>query len=170
VAFRAQLVIFEQLQLYDHWVATARGRPMPDRSDIEPSAFPKLLPCISLLERTEHGRLRVRLAGTRLRELFDREITGLYVDDCDFGAKPGYWRAVYDHLTTTCLPAQGVVRGPRMHKEHLVHFWLRLPLRHDGIPAAMILGHDIFVPAQDVPDTIGSDQPVMSTGYAAGSR
>jgi hypothetical protein len=164
-------VISDQLQLYDHWVAIARGRAMPDRRDIAPSAFPRLLPCISLLERGDRGRLRVRLAGTRLRELFDREITGLYIDDCDWGATAGYWQAVYDHLSNTCLPAQGVVRGPLLHKEHLVHFWLRLPLLHDGIPAAMILGHDAFVPAQDVPDSIAAGSSgVSSTGYAAGSR
>ncbi len=128
---------------------------MPDRSDVNPSDFARLLPCISLLERSDGGRLRVRLAGTRLRDMFDREITGLFLDDFDWGEKRDYWRAVYDHLGTNCLPAQGVVRGPRLNKEHLVHFWLRLPLRHAGNPAAMILGHDTFVPAQDVPASIG---------------
>lgn len=142
---------------------------MPDRSDVRPSAFPRLLPCISLLERSDRGRLRVRLAGTRLREMFDREITGLYLDDCDWGDKRDYWRAVYDHLATTCLPAQGVVRGPHLNKEHLVHFWLRLPLQHADRPAAMILGHDTFVPAQDVPATVGFDpyQPA-SAGLTTG--
>jgi hypothetical protein len=156
------LVILEQQQLYDHWVAISGGRAMPDRSDVKPSALPRLLPCISLLERSDQGRLRVRLAGTRLREMFDREITGLYLDDYDWGEKRDYWRAVYDHLATTCLPAQGVVRGPRLNKEHLVHFWLRLPLRHAGNPAAMILGHDTFVPAQDVPATVGLDEPQLA--------
>jgi hypothetical protein len=155
VAFRAQLVIVEQQQLYDHWLSISSGRSMPDRSDVNPVDFARLLPCISLLERSDGGRLRVRLAGTRLRDLFDREITGLFLDDFAWGEKRDYWRAVYDHLGTNCLPAQGVVRGPRLNKEHLVHFWLRLPLQHAGNPAAMILGHDTFVPAQDVPPGIG---------------
>lgn len=168
VAFRAQLVIAEQQRLYDHWLVIARGRAMPDRGDVKPTAFPRLLPCISLLERSEGGCFRVRLAGTRLREMFDREITGLYLDDCDWGDKREYWRAVYDHLGTTCLPAQGVVRGPRVNKEHLVHFWLRLPLCHLGAPAAMILGHDTFVPAQDVPAAVGLEHaPVAAAGGLA---
>jgi hypothetical protein len=167
VAFRAQLVISEQQQLYDHWVAISGGRAMPDRTDVQPTAFPRLLPCISLLEQA-NGRLRVRLAGTRLRDMFDREITGLYLDDYDWGEKRDYWRAVYDHLVSTCLPAQGVMRGPRLNKEHLVHFWLRLPLSRDGIPAAMILGHDTFVPAQDVPASVPLETHPTYTNLAAG--
>jgi hypothetical protein len=51
-------------------------------------------------------------------------------------------------------PAQGVVRGPRLDKNHLVQFWLRLPLLHDGAPAAMILCYDTFVSAQMLPRSI----------------
>ena len=95
--------------------------------------------------------------------MFDRELTGLYLDDYDWGGKRDYWHAVYHHLTITRLPAQGVLRGPRLNKEHLVHFWLRLPLSHAGNPAAMILGHDILVPAQDVPATVGLDPSQLAS-------
>jgi hypothetical protein len=153
VAFRAQLIIAEQRQLYDYWASIAAGRSMPSRDDISPAHFKHLLPFISLLERAG-GRLKVRLAGTRLRDIYEREITGLFLDEIDWGEKQTYWNAVYDHVTKTLRPAQGVVRGPRLDKNHLVQFWLRLPLLHDGAPAAMILCYDTFVSAQMLPRSI----------------
>jgi len=153
VAFRAQLIIAEQRQLYDYWAAIAGGRNMPSRDDISPAHFPLLLPYISLLERAD-SRLKVRLAGTRLRDIYEREITGLFLDDIDWGEKKTYWDAVYEHVTKTLRPAQGVIRGPRVDKDHLVQFWLRLPLSHEGKPASMILCYDTFVSAQAVPHSI----------------
>jgi hypothetical protein len=153
VAFRAQLIIAEQRQLYDYWAATAAGRNMPSRDDISPAHFPLLLPCISLLERVGN-RLKVRLAGTRLRDIYEREITGLFLDEIDWGEKKGYWEAVYEHVTKTLRPAQGVVRGPRVDKDHLAQFWLRLPLSRQGNPASMILCYDTFVSARALPQQV----------------
>jgi hypothetical protein len=154
VAFRAQLVIAEQRQLYDYWARAAAGRAMPARGDISPAHFPRLLPNVSLLERVG-SRLKVRLAGTRLRDLYDREITGLYFDEIDWGDKQSYWQAVHEHIAATFRPAQGVVRAPRLDKDHLVQFWLRLPLSHGDSPAGMILCHDTFIAAQRLPRTLG---------------
>jgi hypothetical protein len=153
VAFRAQLIIAEQRQLYDYWATVAAGRIMPAREDISPAHFPRLLPFVTLLERSG-ARLKVRLAGTRLRDIYEREITGLFLDELDWGEKKTYWDAVYDHVVKTSRPAQGVVRGPRLEKDHLVQFWLRLPLLHDDRPAGMILCHDTFVSAQMLPRSI----------------
>jgi len=150
-AFRAQLVIPEQRQLFDYWSEKAAGRRMPDRADISPAHFPRLLPQVSLIESEGGtGKLKVRLAGTRLREIYDREITGLYLDEIDFGRTAEYWAASYERVAKSGRPAQGVVRGPRVSKEHLVQFWLKLPLSRDGKAAAMILCYDVCVPATDV--------------------
>ena len=149
--FRAQLVIPEQRQLFDYWSEIAAGRCMPDRVDINPTHFHRLLPQISLIEsETDTGKLKVRLAGTRLREIYDREITGLYLDEIDFGRTADYWAASYERVTSSGRPAQGVVRGPRVSKEHLVQFWLKLPLSREGRPAEIILCYDVCVPATDV--------------------
>jgi len=43
IAFRAQLVVPEQRQLYDYWIDKADGRPMPERCDIHPAHIPRLL-------------------------------------------------------------------------------------------------------------------------------
>jgi hypothetical protein len=43
-------------------------------------------------------------------------------------------------------PTQGIVRGPRVNKEHLVQYWVRLPLAAgNGSGIRMILGLDYFL-------------------------
>jgi hypothetical protein len=149
-AFKAQLVIPEQRQLYDYWIEKAAGRRMPDRRDINPLHFPRLLPFVSLVEIGASGRYRIRLAGTRLRDIYDCETTGLYLDDLDWGDKRDYWLAAYHRIATEGKPAQGAVRGPRTQKEHLVQFWLKLPLTVSGERAGMILCYDAFIPAAEI--------------------
>ena len=64
-----------------------------------PLIFRRLLPFISLIEIERPGeRYRVRLAGTRLREVHDCETTGLYLDELDWGDKRDYWLAAYHRI------------------------------------------------------------------------
>jgi hypothetical protein len=149
-AFKAQLVIPEQRQLYDYWIERAAGRRMPDRRDINPLHFPRLLPFVSLVEIGSSGRYRIRLAGTRLRDIYDCETTGLYLDELDWGDKRDYWLAAYHRIAAEGKPAQGAVRGPRTQKEHLVQFWLKLPLTVNGERVGMILCYDAFIPAAEI--------------------
>lgn len=168
-AFRAQLVIAEQRQLYDYWLERAGDRPMPDRRDISPAHFPRLLPFISLIEvERPSGRYRIRLAGTRLREIYDRETTGLYLEDLDWGDNRDYWQAAYARIVKDAKPAQGVIRGPCLNQEHLVQFWLRLPLSHGDRSAGMILSYDAFLPASDMALDEPGDQ--YRAAYAGGQR
>ena len=149
-AFRAQLIVPEQRQLFDYWLEQTRGRVMPARADISPARIPRLLSGISLVEvNATSRRCRFRLAGTRLREIYDREITGLHLDDLDWGDKEDYWRAAYGRAIDEAKPAQGVVRGPTVHKEHLIQYWLKLPLSSDGAVVDMLLCHDYFMPASE---------------------
>jgi PAS domain len=149
-AFRAQLVVPEQRQLYDYWLAKAGQARMPRRSDIVPGDIPRMLPGISLVEvRESICQSKLRLAGTRLREIYDREVTGLTLDDLEWGDKRDYWLAAFERTITEGLPTQGVVRGPRLHKEHMVQYWLRLPLRTGGDGVGMVLCFDYFMSAAD---------------------
>ena len=147
IAFRAQLVVPEQRQLYDYWLSRGEGKTMPSRADINPAHIPRLLPFVSLVDVDQDlERSRVRLAGTRLRDVFDREITGSSLQDLDLGAQRDYWMAAYRHTAVDGKPTQGIVRGPRVNKEHLVQYWLRLPLAaQDGSGVRMILGLDYFL-------------------------
>ena len=148
----------EQRQLYDYWLEKAGSRAMPQRSDFHPAQVPRLLPYISLIEVTE-GRCRIRLAGTRLRDVYDRETTGLYVDQLDWGDKRDYWLAAYRRILEEGKPAQGVIRGPRLHKEHLVQYWLKLPMSRAGAEGvAMLLCLDNFQSASEHP----LDRPIAA--------
>ena len=147
LTFRAQLVIPEQGQLYDYWIQRAGGRSMPGRRDIHPGDIPRLLPQLSLIDvERDPRRYRVRLAGTRLYDVYGRDITGAYVDELESGGNVGYWTAAYRRVAEGARPAQGIVRSPLAGKDHLVQFWLRLPLSEDGERVTMILSYDAFVP------------------------
>lgn len=166
VAFRAQLVIAEQRQLYDYWLERAAEATMPARRDIRPADIPSLLPNISLIDiEPAPRRFRFRLAGTRVRDIYDREVTGLYVDDLDWGGQAPYWQAVHDRVAASGLPSQGVVRSPRAAKNHLVHFWLRLPLATDSSEPGMILCYDASVPVSSM---AGSARTATELTAAAG--
>ena len=162
IAFRAQLVVSEQRQLYDYWVDRASGRDMPQRSDINPAHIPRLLPFVSLIDvAADTGQCRIRLAGTRLRDVFDREITGLELEGLDLGDKRDYWMTAYRRTIDEGKPTQGVVRGPRVNKEHLVQYWLKLPLCRTGADGVgMILCLDYFLSA--IEDEQGTDRAVAT--------
>lgn len=167
LAFRAQLVVPEQRELYDYWIRCADDRPMPSREDIKPSDFPRLLPYISLIDvGHDDGRFKIRLAGTRLRDIYDREITGRYLDELDWGDKRDYWLSAYGRVAQNGRPAQGIVRGPRQSKDHIVQFWLRLPLSHDGTSVGMILCYDAFIPSAKI-QALGSDLDDVLAGRVA---
>jgi hypothetical protein len=148
LAFRAEAILREQRELYDYWRACAQSRPIALRYDIDPVAIPTLLPGLSLLDVGEDvDSLRYRLAGTRVREIYGAEITGRAVFDIGFQHKREYWRSVYRRVIDSQTPMQGAVRGPSAGRDHLVLFWLRLPL--GGLSGAVerVLGYDAAIPA-----------------------
>ena len=153
-AFRVQLVLPEQQRLYDYWSSKFNGDRLPGRAQICPTDLVTLLPNISLVDIDyDPYRFRFRLAGTRLREIYDREVTGLDLADKSFGAKSDYWQRTCVRICETSKPAQGVIRGPGAEKEHLVQFWLRLPMSTTGSRPDMLLCHDAVVPAEELPGT-----------------
>lgn len=151
-AFRAQLVLTEQKQLFDYWCTKQASDQLPNRNQICPTEISGLLSNVSLIDiERDPFRFKFRLAGTRLREVYDREVTGLELSECGPDFNQDYWTRTYVHVSETGKPAQGVIRGPCADKEHLVHFWLRLPLATlDNCPA-MLLCHDAIVPAEQMP-------------------
>lgn len=57
------------------------GSILPTRRQMDPGALPRaILPYMFIYERTAEGRLRCRLAGTRMREMFGVDGTGLYLE------------------------------------------------------------------------------------------
>lgn len=147
-AFRAQLVHSGQRELFDYWIRSAGARPMPARSDLDPLKVPRLLSNLGLIDVREGvDRARFKLAGTRLHEIYGQEITGKRADEIFAGETASYWRRVHERVVATAFPLAGVVRGPAEGRDHIVLFWMRLPLSEDGETVDRILCHDTAVPA-----------------------
>lgn len=148
LAFRARLIVEKQTRLYNYWLARAGTRLAPAPGDIDPVAIPDLLPGISILDvGRDPLQLCYRLAGTRLREIYGVELTGKRFFDLDLGDKRNYWLSAYGKIVNEATPMQGAVRAPLMARDHVVLFWLRLPLSDDGASVNRVLGFDIAVPA-----------------------
>ena len=116
-AFRAQLVMQGQRELFDYWHISAGVRRMPARSDLDPLKVPKLLPCIGLIDVREGlDKASFRLAGTRLHDIYGQEITGKRAAKCSPETAPnigaasmiGWWSWV---SAPRCRAGPG--QGPR---------------------------------------------------------
>lgn len=148
-AFRAQLVDPGQRQLYDYWHGLIKKGQLPTRADICPKGFSNLLPKISLIDVVQ-ARFKVRLAGTGYREMYHEEITGKYLDEFEWGEKVNYWMASYARVVEDKAPANGVLSCPLQDKEHILQYWLRLPLGGESGNVSMILSYDHFTNVEDV--------------------
>lgn len=149
-AIRAQLIVPEQRELFDYWNARRPLDSYPQRADISPADLRKLLPCISLLDvvDAEPLTLRVRLAGTRLRDYYGMETTGRHLHEFDLGDQRDYWNAAYREVVIAGRPAQGVVPLVPWSQPHIFQFWLRLPLADAEGRIVMVLGHDAFMQSE----------------------
>jgi hypothetical protein len=144
------LVTQGQRELFDYWQSSAGCRRMPARSDFDPLKVPRQLPHIGLIDLREGlTTASFRLAGTRLHEIYGQEITGKRVEEVFSGNMAGYWHRIHARVAESGLPLQGVVRGPIEGRDHVVLFWLRLPLSEDGGRVDRILCHDTPGPAEN---------------------
>ena len=143
-AFRAQLAIPGQRDLFDYWLRSAGARSMPARGDLDPLKVPQLLPHLGLIDlRQGFDQGLFRLAGTSLRDIYGMEITGLRLSEIFSGGCADYWRGIHSRVATEAMPAHGVVQDPAEGREHVVLYWLRLPLSDDGGRVDRILCHDV---------------------------
>jgi hypothetical protein len=147
-SFRAQLVVQGQRELFDYWLLSAGARRMPARSDLDPFKVPRLLPSIGLIDlRNGLEQAAFRLAGTRLHDIYGQEITGKSAREVFSGQQAAYWGRVHDRVAGQGRPLNGVVRGPALGRDHVVLFWLRLPLSEDGGRVDRILCYDVAGPS-----------------------
>jgi hypothetical protein len=151
-AFRAQLVMQGQRELFDYWLRSAGSRRMPARSDLDPLKVPRLLPSIGLIDvRDGIDDACFRLAGTRLHDIYGQEITGKRAGEVFSGEQADYWRRIHAGVVGKGSPLHGVVRGPAKDRDHIVLFWLRLPLSEDGGRVDRILCFDVAGPTESAP-------------------
>lgn len=120
-------------ELYAYWESKCAGRTMPSRNDIDPIDIPRLLPNLILFD-VEPGtlRLKARLVGTRVVQMYGRDYTGEYLDEIDFGERSA--AILHDYLT--CVATRHVyvsehsfwtIRGADYRIERMI-----TPLSDDG--------------------------------------
>lgn len=150
-AFRAQLLTQGQRELFDYWRLAAAERRMPARSDFDPLRVPRLLPSIGLIEvRGGLAEAVIRLAGTRLRDIYGGEITGKLASEVFSGTQADYWHRVHARVLGEGVPLSGAVKGPARDREHVILFWMRLPLSEDGGTVDRILCFDVPGPSAEI--------------------
>lgn len=149
-AFRLQLVVPAQREVFDCWLECRQDGLLPKRQSFNPCSIPALLPSISIIDVLPDDRFKVRLAGTRLRDVFDREITGLSVAELERLSNPGYWQRACSAVVSSRMPVHGAIRSPRVTKDHLVQFWMRMPFVNEDGRISQLLGFDVCIPSLDI--------------------
>jgi len=147
--FRSQLLLPEQREVYDYWLALCEGRAMPARADVQPAGLLAHLPTISLVE-IKGQTFQYRLAGTRLRDAYGMELTGKCIEEIKFDLPTrSYWRASFQRAVLLGKPIQGVSAFRSRRKNEIFDFWMRLPLSSSGDTVDMLLCYEAFLlPAQ----------------------
>ena len=135
-------------ELHACWQSLRREGRLPSREDIDPAAFKRHLPGVSLIDVIHGGaRFRYRLAGTALHGVYGRELTGQSIEGA-FGLNAGeYWTAELQKAVATGRPSAGVHSLAWRGRPHLSVLWLRLPLARDGRRVDMLMGFDALVGA-----------------------
>jgi hypothetical protein len=126
--------------LYAYWNGLRAGRVAPSRLEIDPSRIGAILPEIFLVERLDTVTYSYRLAGTRLCEIFGRELRGTNLLD---GWSTADRALLAQDLSVTCeqgaathyVMEGGVDNARRVHLETLL-----LPLMHAGNAIERVIG------------------------------
>jgi hypothetical protein len=76
------------IALHEYWLAKRGERRFPDRADMSPSDFPRLLPNIAVVEVIDGGAdFRFRLYGSELAAMTGRDRTGEYFSKLEAAPK-----------------------------------------------------------------------------------
>jgi hypothetical protein len=142
-SFRSKLDCPEHRQLFDYWESLCANGQLPCRSSLSPVEIRRLLPAISLIDVAQPlDNSKVRLAGTKLREVYGREITGLSISDvfaCE-ERKSAYCKSVEEEIPQ---------KGATLTQTGVQH-WLKLPLRCRSESVRMVLCLDVFESASEM--------------------
>lgn len=128
------------LAAYEYWDGKRQGRVMPSRADLDPRDIPRLLPSIILIDvQKPDNRLKVRLAGTLVVEVYGSDYTGRYLDEIYFGVQRDKVLEDYNRPVVTREP---YCTDHRFHNVNDIVYdteRIILPLSDDGESVAMLL-------------------------------
>jgi len=126
--------------LYAYWNGLRAGRIAPSRLEIDPSRIGAILPEIFLIERADTTTYSYRLAGTRLCEIFGRELRGTNLLD---GWSAADRALLAQDLALTCEQGAAthlVMEGSAGDSRRVQLETLLLPLMHAGDAIERVIG------------------------------
>ena len=132
-------ILAAQNEIIAHWQSAGREGSLPGRGDINPGLLRAHLGSISILERDRDGATRLRLVGTRLREMFGADMRGLSLSEAGDTAV-SMWETGLQAAFQSERPGYGIEDLGKTH-----HGWLRLPLAPLTDGGALVLCHDIIL-------------------------
>jgi hypothetical protein len=118
--------------IFDYWINIRRDRPAPLRNEIDPTALRHLLPYLFILADDEDGCLAFRLAGTRICDLFDRELRTAGFEEIWLSNEFRRPVEIVRNVIHDECPAHIEITATNGHYRHS-HEMLLLPLRPDEI-------------------------------------
>jgi len=138
-------------ELYRYWRRVRGVRPMPTRSDIDPTEIPvRVLPYVLMTDVVDGGaRFRFRLVGTEAVVGIGSDLTGRYVDEVNQSPRyREYITALYRRVLAERLPVFSMSHYPRPgDPDGGYHAAQRLmcPLSSDGATVDIVLTCQIFM-------------------------
>jgi hypothetical protein len=126
------------IRLYEYWLKKKADRVAPSRADIFPEDIPDLLPWVFIVERIE-ARLRYRLAGTALTEIYGGTLTGRYIDEIDLDHVTAQYIGEYAKSAETMSPVASRWQFTKNDGRFLAYERVILPLSQGGRTADMFL-------------------------------
>ncbi len=128
------------MELYAYWNALRRGRPAPERNEVEPGAIRTVLADTFVLDFDTEIGFPFRISGSRINNLFQRELRGLSFlklwRETDRREVQSVLQRVAEEARPCLLGAE--TRPPGVGSVHVEI--LLLPLRHRGSTRSRILG------------------------------
>ena len=132
-------------QIYKYWLEKKGTKHVPSRSDLDPIDIPSLLPNIFLFDvMWDPLDYRMRLVGTRLVQVMERDCTGMHFDEIYQGERALKVREDYDRVAMKFEPVYSEIRAGWMNRNYLTYYRLMLPLSDDGLRVNMMLGLTTF--------------------------
>lgn len=135
-----------------YWRSKCGDRAMPARADIDPLDIPRLLPNIILFDvLPPDRRLKVRLVGTFVVDMFGGDYTGQYLDEIDFGEVRD--KVLRDYSNALAL-ARPLISDHTFRKLGGVLFDIErliVPLSEDGKRVTMLVAFLDFRERDDQP-------------------
>lgn len=130
-----------------YWLSVHPGASLPGRRHFDPLEIPRGLPHLVLTDvERDPWRFRIRLMGTAVVSAFDRDFTGLYIDETVPGMAESLAVRHRIEVAETGLPSYryGTTSVPfRLGFAPLERVYL--PLASDGERVDMILGMAIYL-------------------------